>query len=808
MIGRGAFIILCFAGMLAMAPCAGYADTSPGQKNLQLEVIINGAPANMIGSFVLFDGKRLGATRNELEDVGLDIGQRRFPQDIVILDDIPGLKYVYDEPGQAIRITVDNARRRGQTFDLSGGGPKLRAQTGWGALLNYDLLSTTDNVLYMHDLLKPGASLTVDGRAFSPYGTFEQSGIVNSDANQASDAIRLNSTFEYSDQDNLVTYRAGDVINGGLTWTRPLRIGGLQAQSDFALRPDLITMPLPTLGGIAAVPSTVDVYVNNIKTFSQDIAPGPFSINNIPVITGAGNAQLVVTDSSGAVTKTTAPFFASASLLSPGLSSWSLEAGLPRLSYGTVSDAYVESPVGSATLRRGIFDWMTAESHVEGGAGVANGGVGAVVKTGAIGVASAALAVSDYSGSKGLQGSASYQAQLFGLMMNASSQRTFGNYNDLVSATARLQPLPAGVLAAAMFADALPPKALDTVTISAPLPFDPKSSFSANFIHSRAASGELSEIVSASYSRSLPFNASVFATVFHDCGTNRNAGVFVGLNFPLGASASVSSSYSYGSGGGVAQLNAVKPLGLDPGSYGWSVEDAEGGAPYHAAAVSYRSSYGTVQAGATANNATSSGSLELRGSIATMGGDVFLSNWIDDGFGVVSTGAPGVGVLYENQPVGVTDSKGMLLVPTLRSYERNNIAIDPTNLPAAAEVEGTSQIVAPANHGGMLVNFRVHDDTNAALVIFSKADGGFVPAGTPGKIEGGDEFVVGYDGETFIRNLRGSNVATVELAAGACRVVFAFTPQPGEQVRIGPLTCQQVDGDALAAAGDPIGLRK
>ncbi|NEV03151.1 hypothetical protein, partial [Bradyrhizobium uaiense] len=42
--------------------------------------------------------------------------------------------------------------------------------------------------------------------------------------------------------------------------------GGLQAQRDFALRPDLITAPLATIGGSAAVPSTVDVYVNNIKT--------------------------------------------------------------------------------------------------------------------------------------------------------------------------------------------------------------------------------------------------------------------------------------------------------------------------------------------------------------------------------------------------------------------------------------------------------------------------------------------------------------------------------------------------------------
>ena len=402
MAGRKIFALFHVAVLSLSALGVGRAVAAQDQKNLQLEVIINSVPAKMIGSFVLFDGKRIGATCNELEDVGLAIGQRRFPEEIVMLDDIPGLKYAYDEPGQTIRITVDNAKRRGQTFDVSGGGPRLRAQTGWGALLNYDLLGTTDNVLTMRDLLRPGASLTVDGRAFSPYGTFEQSGIVNSDPNRESDALRLNSTFEYSDQDHLTTFRAGDVINGGLPWTRPLRLGGFQAQSDFALRPDLITMPMPTLGGIAAVPSTVDVYVNNIKAFSQDVAPGPFSINNIPLITGAGNAQLVVTDSSGNVTKTTAPFFASASLLSPGLMSWSVEGGLPRLYYGSASDDYVESPVGSATLRRGIFDWMTAESHVEGGAGVVNGGLGAVVKTGAFGVASAALAASDYSGSVGV----------------------------------------------------------------------------------------------------------------------------------------------------------------------------------------------------------------------------------------------------------------------------------------------------------------------------------------------------------------------------------------------------------------------
>jgi outer membrane usher protein len=705
-----------------------------------------------------------------------------------------------------IRIKIDDKYRRGQNFDLRG-AQKLRAHTDWGALVNYDLLGTTQSLISTRDLLRPGAALTLDGRAFSPYGTFEQSAIVNKDANQSTQALRLDSTYEYSNQDSLVTYRAGDVVNGGLAWTRPLRMGGLQAESNFALRPDLITTPLPTLGGIAAVPSTVDVYVNNIKTFSQDVLPGPFSLNNVPLTTGAGNAQVVVTDSAGNQTRTTVPFFAAANLLNPGLSSWSVEGGFPRLSYGSESDDYVLTPVGSATLRRGIFDWMTAESHVEGGAGIVNGGLGAVFKTGSLGVASAAFSGSDfYGGGAGAQVALSYQMRLFDLNVNATSQRTFGGYGDLVSATARLQPISTILALPAIFTDAQPPKALDTITFSAPVSFDQKSSVSASFIHSREAPNNLSEIVSASYTRSMPFNASLYGTVFHDFGTNKSTGIVIGLSFPLGDSASASSTYSRG-GGQAASLEATKAMGLDPGSYGWSVQDSEGGSPVREASASYRSTYGVVRAGADMNGSNSGGALELRGSIVTMDGDVFLSNWIDDSFGVVEAGAPGIPVLYENRPVGSTDSKGMLLVPTLRSYEKNNITIDPTNLPVDAEVEGTSQTVSPANHGGLLVNFKVHSDTDSALVIFTMTGGAFVPAGSPGKVEGGDDFVVGYDGQSFVKHLRKTDVATIETPDGTCRVGFDFAPRPGEQVRIGPLVCQQTKADAASGARDGLGLR-
>ncbi|QDW36461.1 fimbrial biogenesis outer membrane usher protein [Bradyrhizobium sp. KBS0727] len=808
------------AFLLAMAAAVFFPDRSRAdqeRKSLQLDVVINDAPIKMIASFVLLEQNRIGTTPEELEEIGLCLERPRNPDEIVLLDEIPTVSYVYLERIQTIRITVDNRYRKGQMLDLSGATTvsPVRTQAAWGAVLNYDLLGTSANARSLS--VFSGSSLTLDGRVFSPYGTLQQSAIVRSGLQQSTEVVRLDTVFRYSDQQRMVTYAAGDVINGGLAWSRPVRIGGLQAQSNFSLRPDLITMPLPSLGGSAAVPSTVDVYVNNMKTFTQEVAAGPFSVKNVPLISGSGNAELVIRDSAGHETRSVSPFYASASLLSPGLTAWSIEAGLPRLSYGSSSDVYLGSPIGSATLRRGIFDWMTLEGHAEAAAGLADGGVGAVVRTGNFGVAGAALSASTGNRNSGLQAYLSYETRLFGLNISASSQRTFGSYEDLASTTARLSfsaanqlqalsglsyslspnflaPFAASNATAAansqIYTSVRAPLALDRVTFSAPLAFDEKSNVSMSFIHLLDCLGNRSDIVTGTFTRSLPFSASGFATIFHDFGSGKNTGIFAGVTIPLGPSASISSGIAKGQGGMTASIDAVQSPGLEPGSYGWRLHAAQGAVIDRQASVSYRSNYGTVQAGVSETNSSSSAALELRGSITTMDGGVFLSNWIDDGFAVVNVGVPGVAVLHENRPAGVTDSQGMLLLPSLRAYQRNKIEIDPVNLPVDAEIESTHEVVTPADRAGALVKFQVRSDNSSALVTFVRADGSFVPAGARGRIDGGSGFVVGYDGQAFIRNLAETNRASIETVAGFCSATFAFAARPGEQVQIAPVACR------------------
>jgi outer membrane usher protein len=198
-----------------------------------------------------------------------------------------------------------------------------------------------------------------------------------------------------------------------------------------------------------------------------------------------------------------------------------------------------------------------------------------------------------------------------------------------------------------------------------------------------------------------------------------------------------------------------------------------------------------VQAGVEQSNGTIRTMGQADGAIAVLGNGVFFSNRIDDSFAVVDTGAPGVPVFYENRPYGETNKNGQLLIPSLRSYGNNRISIDPKGLPVTAEIEKTDDVVTPADRSGVVVNFKSKTDTRSAVVIFTGANGKPIPAGSRGRIDGSEgAFVVGYDGRSFIKDLKSANMAIVTTDSGECRASFAYTPAGDRQIVIGPVACQ------------------
>jgi outer membrane usher protein len=100
-------------------------------------------------------------------------------------------------------------------------------------------------------------------------------------------------------------------------------------------------------------------------------------------------------------------------------------------------------------------------------------------------------------------------------------------------------------------------------------------------------------------------------------------------------------------------------------------------------------------------------------------------------------------------------------------------------------------VVAPADRSGVVVRFGVKTETNAAVLILSRRDGSFIPAGTSATLAGSSEpFVVGYDGRAYVTGLGAANAIVVDDPAGQCRAAFPFAPQKDSRVVIGPLTCQ------------------
>jgi outer membrane usher protein len=773
---------------------------------LYLDVTLNGVSRNLIGHFERAADGTVGASIDELKQIGLRAPHEANP-DFVPLSALPGVNYAIDEHRQTIRFQTSVAALTPNEFDLAPLRGALRAdeppRRDFGAVLNYDFFAASSRDIANNVTSFNGASVSTEARIFGPYGTFTQTGIIgNTTTSSEFTGTRLDSTYTYVDESRDHIYRAGDLITGGLAWTRPVRLGGIQAERDFGLRPDLVTLPLPSVSGSAAVPSALNVYVNGVQTFSQQVPAGPFQLNNIPAVTGGGTTRIVLRDASGQTTQQEVPYFVSAKLLRGGLYDYSAEVGTVRLNYGASSFDYDDRPAASASGRLGVTDWLTLEGHGETTKDLGNVGGGADIRTGHFGVLSAAGAISVQNANHGALAYGAYAFQVWGLTFNLDSQRTIGAYRDLAAVTApvpQASPIPAtgssstlgqyyGVNGFLYLGSVLPPLAVDRISIGLPL-WQHGASLNASFTNYVDASSTRSRIASLSYSLQLPYNGTFFATALRDFGTNKNTTILGGLSFPIGKNMTASTSAQ--SEGGSKQLTtqASKALDLQPGSYGWNLVDTEGSDTLRSASGNYRGS--TMQAGAQV--AQSNGS--VTGNVTASGGMVLMSDSgvhfgprINDSFAIVKAGAPDVPVQVENRPVGVTDSDGELLVTGLRSYDISKISIDDSNLPINASVERTKIRVSPANQMGTVVDFGVDVSAKSIIVHFVDKSGKDIPPGTEGSYLS-RPFVVGYEGQAYLTGLSSQITATLQLADGSCTATIDADPTKLMQ-KIGPVTCR------------------
>jgi outer membrane usher protein len=698
---------------------------------------------------------------------------------------MPGIAWRVDVQKQQLLVTAVDAAlvpTMVQPMAVDGKERQRPIESGNGLTLNYDTVGTFAGRQNGGD----GGSGSFDLRNFSRWGitssdwlTYQGSAL---HASGTKPIVRLDSAYSFADVHSLRRYSVGDYINSGLSWTRPVHMEGFQIRSDFTMRPDLITFPLPSVSGSAAVPSTVDVLVNGNLVTSSEVNPGPFEVPQLPVINGAGTITMTLTNAQGGQVTVSQPFYGGTTLLAKGLQTFAAQAGLVRQNWGIVSNDYGKM-AGTAYYRRGLSQSFTVEATTESTPGAFMGAAG-----GAATLWNRALVNFDVASSGGSAGAGElysagiqHAGEVFSLGGSASMANR--NYRDVAAMNGAPIPRKQITLFSGLTLRRFGSAALGYAALSeTPSPI---------YVQNAILGPLQSHIVTANYSVQV-HRASFFATEYRDLDSAGASGLQVGITIPLGSRRAASVS---GASNGAVQVQ-VQQTPIVVGDWGYQAYASEGAGSRAAfGIVQYKSPMGLLSAGIDNSSGQTTARLESQGALSFVDRRLFPSNTIYDSFAVVDTAPLGdVHVYQENRDVGTTDKAGYLLVPDMRSFDVNHIGIDPRDIPADADLGLDKRIVRPQDRSGVVVRFPIHFSHSALLKLVDES-GHPLPLGSTVTLRTTGSIVpVGYDGEAYVEDLSPHNKVSIELANGQhCTASFDYKPVPRDIPTIGPLRCQEVN---------------
>lgn len=703
----------------------------------------------------------------------------RVPNDApmrVNVSQLTDVEVEYQEREQKLEITVPSEWLPEQSLNLADGRNYTEAKVGTGLLFNYDSYTTRTDI-------GTNTSLWNEIRFFSPAGTFSTTSVYQDYISGGDEIvgqdnfIRYDTSWEYSDQHSMRKYQAGDFVSGSLPWSNSVRAGGVQVSRDFGVRPDLVTYPLPEFSGSAAVPSTVDLFINGNRSGQTDVNPGPFTLTDIPYINGAGQAVVVTRDALGREVSTTVPFYVTSDLLRQGLSDYSFGIGQIREDYGTKDFSY-GSTVANGIFRYGVTNDFTLESHLEGASGLQLYGLGGVYQLGMLGTLNTA-----YSYSNDNDESQSGSQYNVGYQYSAGAYNFGLQYTDRDSGYTDLSSYKSGY----RLSD-------QSLQANASMSFDKIGTLGAGYFDIKSFEGDRTKLLNLSWSKSLWSNVSAFFSANKDMGDDGGWTTMAQVSVPIGTAGSVSATTNHPDKGTASQIVRYSHSVPSDGGVGVNVAytNNEGNDGYYQADATYRSRYAQLRGGIYGyEGGEDTKWLDASGSVVVMGDNAYLANKITDAFAVVdASGYEGIPVSYENRLIGETDASGTVLVPWATGYYDAKYTIDPMNLPSSTEVSTVEQRVAIKSRTGYKVDFGIKSIRSAAVTL-QDSQGQSIALGSVATINDTTTAPVGWDGVIYAKDLQKQNSLLVEKAdGGSCHASFEMKEVSEQIANIGPLVCQ------------------
>lgn len=670
-------------------------------------------------------------------------------------------------------------------FSQASAAPQL-SRPDFSTVLNYDAsIAGSDGT-------SNSKGLYTQWRLGTPWGYFETNHVQNNTQGSTKHQ-RLDSYWRSVWPEQGLVFTAGDTYSSQIGGSSGARMGGLQLSSSYSTRPWYQKVPQTLFAGSSELPGAVDLYLNGVKQYSQDVNAGPYELTLPPTLGGSGTAQIVTRDALGRQTVVDVPLYDNAELLAPGLQEWSVEAGSLRLAQGA-GKQYDNNPLISGTWRRGVNNRLTLQLHGEAKKDYQQTGIGVRAAASFPTQLGGQLSLSRYQGKDGHQINLYSSYQLKNWSISIGGNEASADFATLSNTLNTATPF--------VGTGSSRKQAYVQTSLGGPR----VGTFSLGRIWSRDVANK-QDVWTASWNKQINSLVSLMAGMNYDERNPQQRSAVIGVTVQLDKNIN-SSAYATHQQGNTGLRADVRKSTTGVNSLGWNLaweDDETNQQNAVTAGVQTITQYGDGDAQLRrSKGGAQSWQANWRGGVILLNSMLAPTRNVYDSFAVVSTnGAAGIPVKVQNTLVGTTDANGKVLIPNLLAYQNNIVSLDSTMLPANQRIASSRQTVVPYEKAGSSISFDVQSINAWMVTLVDMHD---QPIGMGASVldaAGLPLTVVGFDGRVYVESQpeAGAGAHTFRVistsAAGGsqeCRfsVNLAANPKNNEFLQdFGAVTCKK-----------------
>ncbi|MHA3049803.1 fimbria/pilus outer membrane usher protein [Acinetobacter sp. ANC 4639] len=593
-----------------------------------------------------------------------------------------------------------------------------------GAFLNYDFYFDKSKGSHeFNNLYELGF--------FKDYWMFKNAVIYRDQVNSGeASVVRLNTEFSIDFPDRYTKLIVGDSTTVFNPLVSSFRFGGISFGTNYTERSDLVYWNAPVLRGSAVVPSTIDLYINGINIYRQNVTAGDYVLQTGANIQQSGNAQIVVQDVLGNRSVQNFPILINNRLLQAGLNEYNFSLGKIRYNYDINSSDYREF-FASTYFRRGVTDKTSLGFTTAYSSDIQ-----------ALGLmwtqAAPKYALFDFSA----MGSHGYGEN--GYALGASVSRNFKNFSFGVASKYSSDKFKS----LGYTPNTIIPQFDNLAYLSFyNIPFF--DSVNLNYIERKYYKDQGSllpdaKLLNLGISKRITPRVYLALSYFKDFGDNPNDGAYISLNFNFDNNRSV---YADQSVNGKSRLNFVQgSVGQNGFDYSVGMNRSNGQLGYNASGL-LRTSYGDLRVLYNQDKDYYDTQVDYKGALVWLENQFNFTKSIDNAFALVKVSDyKDIEVYRSLVPVGKTKENGYFFIHNILPYITYDLSFNQDQISIESKIETSSKKLIALNQRGYFFDFPIYQ-TQQVIVKLLNTKGEIFPRATEVYLDNNKDEIYPTDAE-------------------------------------------------------------